>query len=64
MTPCRPCDGVSMPMALMFSVPPPLGTTTILTLSPGTMRVCIMAGVLSPVFSRAPMGSATTDLRR
>ncbi len=62
--PCLPCEGFSMPMALMFSAPPPLGATITRTLSPGTIRVCSMAGVLSPVFLRAPMGSATADLRR
>ena len=45
---------------LMFSLPKPFGATVILTLSPGTMRVWMTAGVLSPVVPRST-GSFTTD---
>ena len=41
----------------MFSAPPPFGTTVSFTRSPGTMRVCRMAGVLSPVFVRSAKGA-------
>ena len=64
MAPWRPCEGFSMASALMFSAPPPFGATITRTLSPGTMRTWSIAGVLSPVFTRAPIGSATADLRR
>ena len=37
-------------MALMFSLPKPFGVTSNLILSPLTILVCIIAGVLSPVF--------------
>ena len=53
-----------MASALLFSAPPPLAMRTTRTRSPGTMETCRMAGVLSPVFRRAPAGSATQDLRR
>ena len=48
---------------LMFSLPPPLGATVILRLSPGTISVWITAGVLSPVLTRSS-GWRTIDLRR
>ncbi len=62
--PSAPCAGLSMFRLLMFSAPPPLGITAIQTLSPGTMRVWMMAGVLSLVLMRSWPGCMTDDLRR
>lgn len=47
-TPARPAAGVNICRRLMFSLPKPLGATVSVTFSPGTMRVCSTAGVLSP----------------
>ncbi len=62
--PAQPCAGLSMFSELMFSAPPPLAIIVSRTLSPGTMLVCRMAGVLSLVLRRAWPGSSATDLRR
>ena len=63
-TPSQPCEGLSIARLLMFSAPPPLAISVRRTLSPGTMPVCRMAGVLSLVLRRACAGSSATDLRR
>ena len=55
--------GVNIFIFVMFSEPKPLGATVIFTLSPGTIEVYRMHGVLSLVFSRRS-GSPTTDRRR
>ena len=47
----------------LFSDPPPLAETWTSTLSPATISVVSIAGVLSPEFFRAPNGSTTTDAR-
>ncbi len=62
--PAQPCDGLSMLRLLMFSAPPPLAIITRRTLSPGTMEVWMIAGVLSLVLRRACAGSSAADLRR
>ena len=43
-------DGFNITSLDLFSEPPPFAATWTLTLSPGTIRVCITAGVLSLVF--------------
>ena len=48
----------------MFSLPAPLGAMVMERRSPGTRRVWMMAGVLSPVFFRTISGSLSALLRR
>jgi len=43
--------------------PPPFAAKCTSTLSPGTRVICTTAGVLSPVFLRAPAGSRNTEAR-
>ncbi|MPN18466.1 hypothetical protein SDC9_165826 [bioreactor metagenome] len=59
-----PSEGFNMARALIFSLPPPFGAIMILTLSPFTMEVWIIAGVLSPVFFLDKKGSSTQDFLR
>ena len=59
-TPSCPSEGLSIPTRLIFSLPPPFGTTNMWTLSPGTMFICRTPGVLSPVFSLSS-GSFRTE---
>ena len=47
----------------LFSEPPPFAATITSTVSPGTSSTCTTAGVLSPVFLRAPSGSARIEAR-
>ena len=54
-------DGVNILSADIFSLPKPFGHTSILTLSPETILVCITAGVLSPVFTLGE--NVSEDLR-
>ena len=61
--PCKPADGLNIRIWLMFSLPKPFGPTVIFTLSPGTISVYSIAGVLSPVLPRRT-GSLTTDFLR
>ena len=56
--------GLRMANLDLFSEPPPLAASLTSTVSPGTRRVWITAGVLSPVFLRPPIGGATTEARR
>ena len=63
-TPSMPSAGTSILTTLLFSEPAPLGARRRVRPSPGTMRVWMTAGVLSPVFLRSNRGSATQDLRR
>src|SRR5581483_7568007 len=49
---------------VMFSQPPPFGTTVRRSLSPGTISVWITAGVLFFVLTRAENGRSTIDARR
>ena len=51
-------DGFSMTNFDFASEPPPLAATITSTVSPGTSVMFTTAGVLSPVFLRAPAGSA------
>jgi hypothetical protein len=55
--------GLSIAKRALFSEPPPLAPMRTSTLSPGTSSKCTTAGVLSPVFLRAPAGSATMEAR-
>ena len=55
--------GLSIANLLLFSLPPPLAATLMLTVRPGTSRVWITAGVLSLVFFRVNNGSASTEPR-
>ena len=55
--------GVNILSALIFSLPKPLGAAVMRILSPGTIRVCKTAGVLSFVLTRSKNGSRTTDFR-
>ncbi len=55
--------GFRMAKRDLFSEPPPFAARRTSTLSPGTSSTCTMAGVLSPVFLRAPMGGDTIDAR-
>src|ERR1700744_4233717 len=56
-------DGLSMANLLFASEPPPLAATVISTVSPFTTSTVTQAGVLSPVFLRAPAGSARMEAR-
>ena len=47
----------------LFSEPPPFAATITSTVSPGTSSTCTTAGVLSPVFLRAPSGSVRIEAR-
>ena len=47
----------------LFSDPPPLAASFTSTRSPGTSSTWTTAGVLSPVFLRAPMGGETMEAR-
>ncbi len=47
----------------LFSEPPPLAATWTSMASPSTTSTCSIAGVLSPVFSRANNGSDTSVAR-
>ena len=62
--PSSPSAGFSIACLPMFSEPAPLASTWILIWSPGTIRVWMNAGVLSPVFLRSNSGSRTIDPRR
>ena len=55
--------GSSMANLDLFSEPPPFAATITSTVSPGTSSTCTTAGVLSPVFFRAPSGSVSIDAR-
>ena len=63
-TPSTPSAGTSIFKIDLFSLPKPFGATVILILSPGTICVFMIAGVLFVVFLRSNKGSATTDFRR
>src|SRR5450759_3879645 len=54
--PFHPCEGLSILRLLMFSAPPPLAIIVRRTLSPGTMLVWMIAGVLSLVLRRVSAG--------
>ena len=56
-------EGFSIVNIALASLPPPLAATSTVSLSPGTRRVWITAGVLSPVLTRAPFGSMSTEPR-
>jgi hypothetical protein len=56
-------DGLSVVKTALFSDPPPLAATVTSTWSPGTTSIWTMAGLLSPVFRRAPAGSETMEAR-
>ena len=56
-------DGFSIASLDLFSEPPPLAAISISTVSPSTSSMWMTAGVLSPVFFRAPAGSARIDAR-
>ena len=55
--------GFSTANLAFASLPPPLAATSTFSRSPGTRRVWITAGVLSPVLVRSPSGSASTEPR-
>src|SRR3546814_7183820 len=55
--------GFSIANLVLFSDPPPLAATVMSSLSPGTTRVWMTAGVLSFVFVRLNAGSATIEAR-
>ena len=55
--------GLRMVNLDLFSEPPPLAARRMSSLSPGTSRVWMTAGVLSRVFLRPPMGGSTTEAR-
>jgi hypothetical protein len=56
-------EGLSITSLDLFSEPPPLAATRTSTVSPGTSSMWITAGVLSPVFLRAPAGSLRIEAR-
>ena len=47
----------------LFSLPPPLAATSMLTVEPGTRSTCSTHGVLSRVLRRVNAGSARTEAR-
>ena len=55
--------GFIMMNLLLFSLPPPLAATVTSTVWPGTTLMCTTAGVLSLVFLRSKIGSASTEAR-
>jgi hypothetical protein len=55
--------GRSMANFDLFSEPPPFAATITSTVSPGTSSTCVTAGVLSPVLTRLPSGSARMEAR-
>ena len=64
MIPGLPAAGSMIVKRLMFSQPPPFGITWMRTLSPGTISVCTIGGVLSFVLVRAENGLSTIEARR
>ena len=56
--------GFIMTNLLLFSLPPPLAATVTSTVLPGTTLMCTTAGVLSLVFLRSKIGSASTEARK
>ncbi len=56
-------DGLSMTNFDLFSEPPPLAATVTSMVLPGTRSMWTTAGVLSLVFLRVKIGSASTEPR-
>jgi len=61
--PCFPSYGLSIANLLAFSEPPPLGVTVSVILSPSTICVWIIAGVLVFVFVRSTHECRTDGLK-